>query len=116
VTIIESRPMTESGSAKPRTVGGMQADWAGQGRCLSNDPDALFVRGAAQQNAKVVCQKCPVIAECLADALDNRTEFGVWGGMTERERRALLKRNPHITSWRALFQQARLQDAETETA
>jgi hypothetical protein len=36
--------------------------------------------------------------------------------MTERERRALLKRNPHITSWRALFQQARLQDAETETA
>ena len=38
--------------------------------------------------------------ECLAEALDNRTEFGVWGGMTERERRALLKRRPDITSWK----------------
>jgi WhiB family redox-sensing transcriptional regulator len=47
---------------------------------------------------------CPVIAECLADALDNRTEFGVWGGMTERERRALLKRRPDVKSWRALFE------------
>jgi WhiB family redox-sensing transcriptional regulator len=41
--------------------------------------------------------------ECLADALDNRTEFGVWGGMTERERRALLRRHPDVVSWRALF-------------
>ena len=106
MTIIESRPMTDSGSAKLRTAGGMQADWAGQGRCLSNDPDALFVRGAAQQNAKVVCQKCPVIAECLADALDNRTEFGVWGGMTERERRALLRRHPQVASWRKMFEAA----------
>src|SRR6188472_716915 len=78
--------------------------WAGQGRCVSNDPDALFVRGAAQQNAKIVCQKCPVIAECLADALDNRTEFGVWGGMTERERRAMLRRHPNVASWWSLFQ------------
>ena len=78
----------------------------GQGRCVSNDPDALFVRGAAQQNAKIVCQKCPVIAECLADALDNRTEFGVWGGMTERERRAMLRRQPNVTSWRDLFEPA----------
>ena len=91
----------------PRT-GGLQNDWAGQGRCVSNDPDALFVRGAAQQNAKQVCQKCPVIAECLADALDNRTEFGVWGGMTERERRAMLRRHPNVTSWWSLFQLARL--------
>jgi len=52
VTIIESRPTGDTGSAKTRTAGGLQADWAGQGRCVSNDPDALFVRGAAQQNAK----------------------------------------------------------------
>ena len=82
-------------------------DWASRAACRSTDPDALFVQGAAQQTAKVVCQKCPVIAECLADALDNRTEFGVWGGMTERERRALLKRRPDITSWASLFAQAR---------
>jgi WhiB family redox-sensing transcriptional regulator len=116
VTIIESRPsgVTTSGSA--RAAGGLQTDWAGQGRCLGNDPDALFVRGAAQQNAKIICQKCPVIAECLADALDNRTEFGVWGGMTERERRAMLRRHPNVTSWRNLFQTARLDRAEVSTA
>ncbi|EGJ75705.1 putative WhiB-family transcriptional regulator [Streptomyces sp. Tu6071] len=45
--------------------------------------------------------------ECLADALDNRVEFGVWGGMTERERRALLRRRPLVTSWRRLLETAR---------
>ena len=82
--------------------------WALQGACLEAEPDALFVRGAAQQQAKQVCMSCPVIAECLADALDNRTEFGVWGGMTERERRALLKNRPGVTSWRALFEADRM--------
>jgi WhiB family redox-sensing transcriptional regulator len=41
------------------------------------------------------------------DALDNRVEFGVWGGMTERERRALLRRRPTVTSWRRLLETAR---------
>ena len=79
-------------------------EWAQFGTCSGSDPDALFVLGAAQQQAKQVCMGCPVIAECLADSLDNPTEFGVWGGMTERERRALLKRRPNVTSWRALFE------------
>ena len=48
-----------------------------------------------------------VRTECLADALDNQVEFGVWGGMTERERRALLRRRPNVTSWRRLLQTAR---------
>ena len=78
-------------------------EWALQGSCIAAEPDALFVRGAAQQLAKQVCMACPVIAECLADSLDNHTEFGIWGGMTERERRALLKRRPRVSSWRALF-------------
>jgi WhiB family redox-sensing transcriptional regulator len=75
-------------------------DWASQAACTGQDPDALFVRGKAQHEAKAVCKTCPVLAECLAEALDNRTEFGVWGGMTERERRALLRKRPDITSWR----------------
>ncbi len=87
---------------------GLRIDWAPLGSCVQSDPDALFVRGAAQQDAKTICQRCPVIAECLADALDNRTEFGVWGGMTERERRAMLRRHPRVTSWRNLFQAARV--------
>jgi WhiB family transcriptional regulator, redox-sensing transcriptional regulator len=85
-------------------------DWAQRGACGSSDPDALFVQGAAQQQAKTVCLGCPVIAECLADALDNRTEFGVWGGMTERERRALLKRRPDIRSGRTRFESARARE------
>jgi WhiB family redox-sensing transcriptional regulator len=38
--------------------------------------------------------------------LDNTIEFGVWGGMTERERRALLRRRPNVTSWRRLLEVA----------
>ena len=64
-------------------------------------PDALFVEGAAQREARAVCATCPVRLECLADALDNRMDFGVWGGMTERERRALLRRRPEVSSWRS---------------
>lgn len=82
-------------------------EWAGHGRCAGQDPDALFVEGKEQRLAKTVCQKCPVIAECLADALDNRTPFGVWGGMTERERRALLRARPDVESWTDLLRSAR---------
>lgn len=84
------------------------AEWTPHAACRTSAPDALFVQGAAQQQAKQICQRCPVIAECLADALDHRTEFGVWGGMTERERRAMLRRHPNIKSFRALFEADRL--------
>jgi WhiB family redox-sensing transcriptional regulator len=61
--------------------------WVSKALCRSADPDELFVRG------------CAVVAECLADALDNRIEFGVWGGKTERQRRKLIKQHPEVTSW-----------------
>ncbi|WP_127128693.1 WhiB family transcriptional regulator [Georgenia sp. SYP-B2076] len=73
--------------------------WAAQAACAQTEPDALFVRGAAQRSARAVCSACPVRAECLADALDSATEFGVWGGLTERERRALLRRYPQVDDW-----------------
>jgi WhiB family redox-sensing transcriptional regulator len=74
-------------------------EWVAKARCRSTDPDELFVQGAAQRTAALICRSCPVTAECLADALDNEMEFGVWGGMTERQRRALLKRHPEVDSW-----------------
>lgn len=86
--------------------------WPARGRCAGSDPDALFVQGKEQRSAKIVCKGCPVVAECLADALDNRTEFGVWGGMTERERRALLKAHPEVTSWASLFANARVRQEQ----
>lgn len=82
-------------------------DWTARAVCRETDPDTLFVQGAAQNRAKLICRGCPVRTECLADALDNRIEFGVWGGMTERERRALLRRRPDVRSWRTLLENAR---------
>ena len=81
-------------------------DWASQATCREARPDELFVRGAAQNRAKQMCAGCPVRSECLAEALDNQIEWGVWGGMTERERRALLRRRPNVTSWRLLLETA----------
>lgn len=81
----------------------IQPEWVLRGRCRSVDPDNLFVSGAAQKKAALICRSCPVIAECAAEALDNRVEFGIWGGMTERERRALLKRHPDVDSWADYF-------------
>jgi len=92
---------------------GWVRDWAMRGSCSQGDPDDLFVQGAEQNRAKAVCMGCPVRTECLADALDNRTEFGVWGGMTERERRALLKKRPNVTSWRRLLETARAEHQRT---
>lgn len=73
--------------------------WVFKGLCRDRDPDELFVRGAAQREAAAICRYCPVLRECLADALDNRVEYGIWGGMTERRRRALLKEHPEVVSW-----------------
>lgn len=84
-------------------------DWAGAASCRSGAPDQLFVKGAEQNRAKSLCFGCPVRAECLAEALDNEIEWGVWGGLTERERRALLKHKPEVGSWTAVLQSAMAQ-------
>jgi WhiB family redox-sensing transcriptional regulator len=87
----------------------VEGDWTARAACRDIDPDELFVQGAAQNRAKTRCLGCVVRTECLADALDNRVEFGVWGGMTERERRALLRRRPEVGSWKGLLESARTQ-------
>src|SRR6187401_1399483 len=89
-------------------------DWASRAACQADTPDALFVRGAEQNKAKQVCAGCPVRTECLAEALDNQIEWGVWGGMTERERRALLRRRP-AASWRTVLETARLEHVKVAT-
>ncbi|MCG6568218.1 WhiB family transcriptional regulator [Tessaracoccus sp. ZS01] len=74
------------------------SEWTLQAKCRDM-ADALFPEGKDQKRARSVCVGCPVRSECLAEALDNRIEWGVWGGMTERERRALLRQRPDIDSW-----------------
>jgi WhiB family redox-sensing transcriptional regulator len=84
-------------------AGEQRLAWVAQARCRTADPDELFVTGAAQKRAAVICRQCAVVTQCLADALDNRVEFGVWGGMTERQRRKLVKQNPEVKSWSEFF-------------
>ena len=81
-------------------------NWPSQAAC-KDDPDQMFVSGADQHRAKKQCLSCPVRTECLAEALDNRLEWGVWGGMTERERRQVLRSRPNVASWRRVLQVAR---------
>src|SRR5690625_5111619 len=100
---------TSARTAGPGAEGETRIAWVSKALCRTTDPDELFVRGAAQRKAAVICRHCPVILECGADALDNRVEFGVWGGMTERQRRALLKQHPEVTSWRDYFTAQRKQ-------
>ncbi|HIT74915.1 MAG TPA: WhiB family transcriptional regulator [Candidatus Avipropionibacterium avicola] len=76
--------------------------WSTLAKCRDTE-DILFCEGAEQKRARTFCEDCPVRAECLADALDNRIEWGIWGGMTERERRALLRRNPEVANWWGLL-------------
>lgn len=80
--------------------------WATRGACVNMDPDGFFVQGADQNRVKTTCVACPVKTECLADALDNRIDFGVWGGMTERERRRLLRRHPDVSDWGSALRHA----------
>jgi WhiB family redox-sensing transcriptional regulator len=65
-------------------------DWRGRALCAQVDPDIFFPdKGESPAAAKRVCTSCEVRAECLQDALDRNERFGVWGGLSERERRAL---------------------------
>ena len=56
-------------------------EWANQAACSNQDPDALFVRGKAQHDAKAVCKSCPVLAQCLAEAFCDWNSLGAcWRG------------------------------------
>lgn len=80
----------------------LQDEWTLQAKCQGSE-DALFVEGAEQKKARVICRDCVVRPQCLAEALDNRIEWGVWGGMTERERRHLLRVRTDVDSWASLL-------------
>ena len=78
------------------------SEWTMRAKCRDM-ADALCPEGKDQKRARHVCMGCPVRMECLIEALDTRIEWGVWGGMTERERRHLLRTRPDITSWREVL-------------
>jgi len=93
------------------------ANWRARAICVRHtDPDALFSDAPTQRREAVACRRCPVITECLGWALDTRFPFGVLGGMTERQRRDLLRRRPNVSSWGRLIEAAREQWQATHQA
>ena len=94
-------PMTYSQHPEPPRepdrsgVAGSLPAWRAKAACLDEDPEIFFPAGttglASEQlaQAKAVCRRCPVIVQCLRWALQTHQDAGVWGGMSEDERRAL---------------------------
>ena len=67
--------------------------WQERALCAETDPEAFFPeKGGSTREAKKICTGCEVKAECLEYALSNDERFGIWGGLSERERRRLRRR------------------------
>ena len=67
--------------------------WQADALCAQTDPEAFFPeKGGSTREAKRICEGCEVRSECLDYALENDERFGIWGGLSERERRKLRKR------------------------
>ena len=73
-------------------------DWRHRAACREEDPELFFPIGTTGpalmqvEDAKAVCRRCDVVESCLNWALENGQDAGVWGGMSEDERRALKRR------------------------
>ncbi|MGW7463840.1 WhiB family transcriptional regulator [Streptomyces xantholiticus] len=74
------------------------SDWRASASCSTEDPELFFPIGTTGpallqiEEAKAVCRRCPVMEECLDWAMDNGLDDGVWGGLSEEERRTLRRR------------------------
>ena len=75
------------------------ADWRHEAACLGHDPELFFPSGVTApawqelERAKAICQDCPVRTHCLQWALDTGQDAGVWGGLSENERRGCSRRH-----------------------
>ena len=91
--------MNEGNESTASDPGSPSADsWQLYANCLGVDPDLFFPeRGASTKEAKQVCQGCVVREDCLEYALANGEKFGIWGGLSERERRRLRRQRAQAT-------------------
>jgi WhiB family redox-sensing transcriptional regulator len=68
--------------------------WVVFSACRSADPEEFFPTTKEQEDrALAICATCPVRIECLEYALEARERFGIWGGLTDKQRRRLLRRS-----------------------
>ena len=87
-----SAPRTRSGRSMSLDdlFGAAEQEWQEQALCAQTDPEAFFPeKGGSTREAKRICQACAVRDECLEYALLNDERLGIWGGLSERERRRL---------------------------
>jgi WhiB family redox-sensing transcriptional regulator len=75
--------------------------WQDLANCRGADPDLFFPeRGASTRTAKGICRECSVQEECLEFAVVSSEKFGIWGGMSERERRKIRRERAAIAAQR----------------
>ena len=88
VTIVDPELVDEVTGDLPEELA-----WQERALCAQTDPEAFFPeKGGSTREAKRVCMSCDVRPECLSYALANDERFGIWGGLSERERRKLKRR------------------------
>ena len=91
-------PRTPRGPAWADADAG-EEPWRLDALCAETDPEAFFPeKGGSTREAKRVCTGCTVRAECLEFALTNDERFGIWGGLSERERRRLRLQRRELTA------------------
>lgn len=87
-----------TGVGLPTTIAAPSENWRFRSACRSENPELFFPHredgpwAVQVAEAKAVCARCPVQSECLQWALDTRQDTGVWGGLSESERRSLHRR------------------------
>jgi WhiB family redox-sensing transcriptional regulator len=87
------RPSEEFGMLADLFDDTEEQEWQERALCAQTDPEAFFPeKGGSTREAKRICQGCEVRSECLEYALAHDERFGIWGGLSERERRKLKKR------------------------
>jgi WhiB family redox-sensing transcriptional regulator len=92
LTLLTAPSASDAPESVPEPPSAMDAEetWRLDALCAETDPEAFFPeKGGSTRDAKRVCGGCAVRAECLEFALTNDERFGIWGGLSERERRRL---------------------------
>jgi WhiB family redox-sensing transcriptional regulator len=99
VTVTPYRDQTVTTALPGHEEWNQPMDWRHTAACLDEDPELFFPIGNTGpailqiEEAKAVCRRCDVVETCLRWALDTGQDAGVWGGLSEDERRALKRRN-----------------------
>ena len=91
--VVQSESLTQESGVLDLFDPADEQDWQERALCAQTDPEAFFPeKGGSTREAKRICLGCDVRSECLEYALAHDERFGIWGGLSERERRKLKKR------------------------